>query len=142
MRAALDDRTHFARMCHRNLELGTQNRRLAARLFPPSRLVTFFAQAAVDELLVGELRRFRSEHPSQKRTHEARDYAANCARCGTLGGVTKDRASGATRRRADDTTRRRIGDHSRTFPALLHCYSRQCDTVVDIPLRPFRSRTH
>ena len=84
---------------------------LSGQLFPPSWLVAFFAQAAVDELLIEWIRRFRSEQPLQKRMHKARDYAANCARCGTLSSLTNDCASGTTCSRAHNTARRRTSDH-------------------------------
>ena len=43
--------------------------------------------------------------------HKTRDYASNCARCGTLTRLTNDCASGTTGSCAHNTTRRGTGDH-------------------------------
>jgi hypothetical protein len=67
-------------------------------------------------LLVGWIRRLRTEHPLHKRMHKVRDCAANCARRGALSGLTHDCASGSTCSRAHNTTRRRTGDHIRSLP--------------------------
>jgi len=74
--------------------------------------------------------------------HEARDCAANCARCRTLGGLTNDCASGTTCCCAHNTTRRRTGGHTTGVPTFRFCRFGPCHTLVDVPLRDSRSNTH
>ena len=85
---------------------------LSGELLPPDRLVAFFAEAAVDDLLIGWLGWLGSEQPLQERGHEAPDCPTHCACCGARTCMPHNCAAGTARGRAYDTTCRGSGDHT------------------------------